>query len=135
MDGCDGAVRVPDREGHDAPYRRAVRLLGWSRDKRSLIEGRLTLAGRKSEELTLHEYLDVVYAVYAEQALLVHAAAGVGGDPIAEFEKQLDEPLQVELSGEEMERMRRRRVASENAVSHAKLVGLMNMPRRRELSG
>ncbi len=76
-----------------------------------------------------------MYAVYAEQALLVHAAAGVGGNAIELLERSLDEPLPAELSGEEMEQLRRRRVASENAVSHAKLVGLMNMPRKRELSG
>ncbi len=75
-----------------------------------------------------------MYAVYADQALLVHAAAGIGGDPVEQLERSLDEPLPAELSGEEMEQLRRRRVASENAVSHAKLVGLMNMPRKRELT-
>ncbi len=74
-----------------------------------------------------------MYAVYTEQALLLHAVAGVGGDPVEQLEKALDEPLPVELSGEEMERLRRRQVASDNAAAHAKLVGLMNMPRRREL--
>ncbi len=128
-------MRVPGREGCVPPYRRAIRLLGWALQQRSLIEGKLVLAGRKSGGLTLHEYVDVVYAVYADQALLVHAAAGVGGNAIELLERSLDEPLPAELSGEEMEQLRRRRVASENAVSHAKLVGLMNMPRKRELSG
>ena len=76
--------------------------------------------------------MDVVYTVAAEQALLVSAVAG-GGDAIGELERQLDEPHRAEVSPDELERMRRRKVAEENAAAHQKLVGLLQMPRKREL--
>jgi hypothetical protein len=75
-----------------------------------------------------------VYAVYAEQMLLMAAVAGAAGDVLADFEKHLDEPLPAELADDDLERLRRRKTADDNRAAHAKLVGFMQMPRKRELA-
>lgn len=64
----------------------------------------------------------------------MHAVTGAGGDAIGDLERRLNEPLPSEMSGEEMDALRRRKTADDNAAAHARLVTLMQMPRKRELA-
>ena len=49
------------------PYGDALSLGGWAWENRSLLEGRITLAGGDPDTMTLRRYLDVAYAIFVEE--------------------------------------------------------------------
>jgi hypothetical protein len=76
--------RCPDlaHGGADRPpYRTALALGAWAWENRSLIKGRITLAGGNPDGLTLSPFLDAGYA------LLVEAYRDAGGQLMGALEK------------------------------------------------
>lgn len=53
------------------PYGSAIGLGRWAWRNRSLIQGRVTLAGGKAHALTLRDFLDAGYALLVEEAVRV----------------------------------------------------------------
>lgn len=119
--------------GRDFTYRRAHWLTRWAADWRTLIEGRLTLAGHQaaggSHAASLEEYLSVAYTIQVEQlTLLVAGGGGNLSDAMDLFHAALDEPLPGELSAEAMELKRRNRIAKENERALSALMGVAALP-------
>lgn len=51
------------------PYESALALGRWAWENRSLIRGRVTLAGGEAHSLTLREFLDAAYVLLVEEGL------------------------------------------------------------------
>lgn len=123
-------LRLRAREGDEPPYRRVRRLLQWAGERRSLLDGRIILQGGQPQALTLHAYLDAAYALVVEEFVL--GRQGVPhGEVIETLEEKLDEVLPDELTAEQIELARRKRIALENEQARGRMAGFMEMERTR----
>lgn len=78
--------------------------------------------------MSLSELIDAAYAFAIDT---IHMEGVSRMTVIERFEEELATPVPGELSGDEMERMRRQRVARENAGATDRLRAMMGMERGR----